>query len=175
MIPGKIENHTAVFTAPTDNEAKIGKLHVRSETQNGIHFMSSAWIPTPAELASINAGAPIILSVSCPDAHPAVALSAGNIPSDNDVPMKGELCYACVGGPPSNWNDLIVIDMRTGDPFVGEALEVNTREGWVVAQLVDADGNRRMDKTGAPMKTKINGKFRLICRSDHGKQKTGGQ
>lgn len=43
--------------------------------------MVSAWLPSPDELASLNAGAPIHLRI-VGTAHPPVMLGVGEIPSD---------------------------------------------------------------------------------------------
>jgi len=46
--------------------------------------METAWFPTPAELAAINQGAPVILRV-IGTGHPPVMLYAGDLPDDDDV------------------------------------------------------------------------------------------
>lgn len=45
----------------------------------GTPAMETAWLPTPAEIAAINAGAPIILRV-LGASHPPVMLYTGEVP-----------------------------------------------------------------------------------------------
>lgn len=51
--------------------------------------METAWFPTPAELAAINAGAPIILRI-LGTAHPPVYIDTGNPPSEFARPSTKE-------------------------------------------------------------------------------------
>jgi len=69
MIPGRIEGANVCFRRPegTTKEQCVD-LWVRREAvdvdgEAWIH-MSPAWIPTPAELAALNAGAAVILSIA---------------------------------------------------------------------------------------------------------------
>ena len=64
MIPGVIEGHNITLT---DSDPRIGD--IKAFRTNG-RFIT-AWIPTPAEVAAINAGQPIYLVV-LGESHPAV-------------------------------------------------------------------------------------------------------
>ena len=168
MLPGKIENHTAKFGAPKGmDQPKVLDLFIRQEMIDGLLFMRSAWHPTPAELAAINAGAPIILGISTPNAHPVVHLGVGNIPNDDadPAPVAGsdEITFAKVGGPPDDWADLRVIDLATDGEFIGSAIEVDTKAGYVIALRVDADGNP-ITEGGIKQTVKIHGRYKLERR-----------
>lgn len=69
MIPGHIEGANVCFRRPEGTtKEQCGDLFVRREVvdvggEAWVH-MSSAWIPTPAELAALNAGAAVILSIA---------------------------------------------------------------------------------------------------------------
>ena len=52
---------------------------VNPETGERYTTMSTAWLPTPEELAALNLGAPLILEIGC-TVHPPVLLSVGDIP-----------------------------------------------------------------------------------------------
>ncbi len=165
MLPAKIENHTAKFGAPSAlTEPKVGILYIREELVDGLRFMRSAWQPTPAELAAINAGAPIILGISTPNAHPVVHMTVGNIPSDDEpAPAADELTFAKVGGPPEDWKDLRIIDLSTGQDFVGSAIEIDTRAGYVITCKVDENGNP-IEVDGVKQTVKIHGRYKLERR-----------
>lgn len=60
----------------TIRDIKIGE-------NKDIPVMQSAWEPTPDELAMINAGAPIILSI-LGTGHPPVMLGVGQLPHEED-------------------------------------------------------------------------------------------
>lgn len=47
----------------------------------------------------------------------------------------GEVTYARVGGPPDDWTDFQVRDLKTGD--LVPAVEVNTAEGWAIIRNAD--------------------------------------
>ncbi len=165
MLPGKIENHTAKF-GPHEAmpDAKCGTLFIRLELIDGLQFMRSAWYPTNAELAAINAGAPIILGISTPNAHPVVHLEAGRLPSDDPPHEDSELTFAKIGGPPADWDKLDVIDLATGKPFLGDAIEVDTKRGYVVAYCMDDMGQPALDENGQKRTVKIAGRYRLERR-----------
>lgn len=67
MRPGDIRFATHSFSAPKGwDEAKNGEcdtLTVRRRNETGNHTFESAWYPTPEELALLNAGEPVILTV----------------------------------------------------------------------------------------------------------------
>ena len=83
MIPARIENPTRNPGAPEGWDAEKNgdcvALAIRDEVWNGMPVMLSAWTPTPAELARLNAGGNIVLCV-VGQVHPPVWLSAGNAP-----------------------------------------------------------------------------------------------
>ena len=51
---------------------------VNPETGQRYTTMSTAWQPTPEELAALNRGAPLILEIGC-TVHPPIRLSVGEI------------------------------------------------------------------------------------------------
>lgn len=67
MIPRRISGHTHALAAPAGwNEARDGNcatLHVRMIRDGDSVLAQSAWEPTPAELAALNAGGSVILNV----------------------------------------------------------------------------------------------------------------
>lgn len=68
MLIRRIKNFTNVFKAPRDWDAeqagRCGDLAVRIvEVPGAGHACESAWEPTPAELAALNAGGSVILRV----------------------------------------------------------------------------------------------------------------
>ena len=84
MNIGNIEGATITLGAPKNwDEERDGKclgLPIRQEVVNGsLPAMTSAWLPTPEELARLNAGAPVLLRVIA-IAHPPVMLDVGQIP-----------------------------------------------------------------------------------------------
>jgi hypothetical protein len=89
MIPGRIEHATRTLGAPEGwDEARDGPcsgLAIRDESVGGLPIMTSAWFPTPDELARIAAGAPVYLSV-CGNGHPPVSLWAGPALNPPDTP-----------------------------------------------------------------------------------------
>jgi hypothetical protein len=58
MIIGVIEGYNCLLKG---NGADVGDLHVVHDRVNGT--MTSAWFPTPAELAALNKGAPVYVSL----------------------------------------------------------------------------------------------------------------
>lgn len=84
MIVARIEGCTRVLGK---TQGFIG-LPIRDQevqdtgTQEVYPAMMSAWEPTPAELAALNAGAKIVLTI-IGQAHPPVALTVGPIPELN--------------------------------------------------------------------------------------------
>lgn len=74
MIPKIIEGWNKKWTTPEGwSKDRCGDLHVKEEMENGIPVMSSAWEPTPAELAILNAGGSVVLGI-IGVAHPPVKL-----------------------------------------------------------------------------------------------------
>jgi len=85
MIPRRISGFTHALVAPTGwNEATDGNcctLHVRMVQEGGHVAAQSAWEPTPEELAMLNAGGSVILSVV--GGQPPVMLSVEAVPADH--------------------------------------------------------------------------------------------
>jgi len=79
MIVGRIANSNFVYKAPS-NMNDCQDLHVCVYEDSDVRIMSSAWMPTPDELARLNAGQPIYLHIYG-SVHPVVAMS---------VPKEGE-------------------------------------------------------------------------------------
>lgn len=65
MIIGRIEGWTHAFGKPEGmTDEQCATLHVRAQRQEDESVtLTSAWFPTPAELAALNAGEPVYLSV----------------------------------------------------------------------------------------------------------------
>lgn len=78
--------------------------------------------------------------------------------------FPGTLTYACVGGPPDDWNNIEIIDLGTGKP-VSAVIECNTAEGWL-ERYVTAPDNALIENpaTGFPLRERIEGNFRLQRR-----------
>lgn len=75
----RIEKADGVFGAPSDwkdDGTSCEGLPVRLIQTDQGPFLVSAWLPTPDELAKLNAGATVKLWVRGPG-HPVVALSVG--------------------------------------------------------------------------------------------------
>lgn len=108
MEIGHIRGATRVLGAPLDLEPQrhgaCAGLPIRDAVyQGGLPDMRSPWFPTPEELARLQAGAPIYLSV-IGETHPPVALSVGLNGEDNeratpvvevatDAPASGPLVF----------------------------------------------------------------------------------
>jgi len=85
MLPARIEDATRYLGAPKgwhpDTDGDCVHLAVRDEVRDGLPIMHSAWEPTPEELALLNAGARVYLSV-VGTGHPPVALWVGDPASE---------------------------------------------------------------------------------------------
>lgn len=81
MIPKRIEGATRYLGAPLgwqpDDDGDCAHLAIKQEFNPP--RMSSAWEPTPDELARIAAGAHVVLTVAG-SGHPPVMLSVGEVP-----------------------------------------------------------------------------------------------
>jgi hypothetical protein len=82
MIPKRIAGATHVFGAPkgwnAEENGHCGQLVIRQAAG----FLESAWEPTPAELAALNAGGHVVLSVF--GGQPPVALSV-ELPTQEEM------------------------------------------------------------------------------------------
>ena len=89
MIPRRISGFTHAMGAPADwNAPKDGNcctLHVRMVRQGRHMAAQSAWEPTPDELAILNAGGSVILSVV--GAQPPVMLSVEQMVDGGGEPL----------------------------------------------------------------------------------------
>lgn len=67
MIPARVEGCTRALGAPPgwtpETSGDCGFLRIRDEMNGDVPAMVSAWEPTPAELAALNAGEKVYLSV----------------------------------------------------------------------------------------------------------------
>lgn len=83
MIPGRIADATLTLGAPDgwdpEKHGPCSGLPVRIDRRCGLPRFSSAWFPTPDEIAAIQAGAPVILRL-VGNGHPPVMLSVGDKP-----------------------------------------------------------------------------------------------
>jgi hypothetical protein len=83
MIPGRIEGATRRLGAPRDwdkdRDGPCSALAIRDEPTDAGPGMTSAWQPTPDEIARLAAGASIYLTI-LGTAHPPVSLAVGNTP-----------------------------------------------------------------------------------------------
>jgi len=75
MIVCMIEGATRILGK---SQGYIG-LPVRDQDADGVHTMTTSWEPTPEELAALQAGAKIELTV-LGTAHPPVILGVGKVP-----------------------------------------------------------------------------------------------
>ncbi len=86
MMVGRIAGATRNLGAPPgwerDKHGACGGLPIRDEMHSpGLPRMVSAWIPTPGELAALQAGAPIYLHV-IGATHPPVWVGVGLPPAE---------------------------------------------------------------------------------------------
>jgi hypothetical protein len=83
MIPVVIEGYTRVLGAPfgwtPETSGPCGALAIRDGMNGDMPNMMSSWEPTPEELAALNAGAKVELSV-IGSGHPPVWVSVGQVP-----------------------------------------------------------------------------------------------
>lgn len=74
MDPVKIEGANLVLGKPSNwTDRECGSLHAYRDTADGVTITTSAWKPTPDELAAINSGATVYLTV-WGQAHPPVSV-----------------------------------------------------------------------------------------------------
>ena len=78
MFPGTIRGHNFTYNAPAgvDNcqDLRVRVDHYRINANTPVRVINSAWFPTPEELAALNAGEPVVLSIYGSD-HPVVSMS----------------------------------------------------------------------------------------------------
>lgn len=87
MLIARIEGATRNLGAPAgwdrDKDGRCLGLPIRDdESDGGLPLMTSAWTPTPEELARLNAGASIHLTI-VGRAHPPVAVEVGQSPGED--------------------------------------------------------------------------------------------
>jgi hypothetical protein len=82
MIPTQIKNADYSFEAPRDWDAEAaghcGNLFVRASKIAGMSVMTSAWLPTPEELAFLNAGGPLLVSI-VGNIQPVISLTVSDL------------------------------------------------------------------------------------------------
>lgn len=76
MLPMRISNATRVLAETQD---EYHALAVRDEVIAGINHMTSLWEPTPAELAQLNAGGHVRLTI-LGNGHPPVMITTQGPP-----------------------------------------------------------------------------------------------
>lgn len=76
MLIGRIRGSNFTYTAPPGMD-NCQDLHVRVDEADGVRTITSAWYPTPDELARLRDGQPIHLHVYG-SGHPVVAMSVPN-------------------------------------------------------------------------------------------------
>lgn len=76
--------------------------------------------------------------------------------------MTEPLTYAVVGGPPDDWNGLLVFDLDSGEE-VREVIEVDTSEGWLVRLKRDENGQFFIDPDAPDeaAKERLEGRFEI--------------
>ena len=83
MIVSRVEGCTRALGAPQgwnpETDGYCGMLPIRDEMRDAMPTMISAWEPTPAELAALNAGAKVVLRVVGVQ-HPPVMIYVGEAP-----------------------------------------------------------------------------------------------
>ncbi len=157
MQPVHIAGAVASAKPPIDwDSEKNGKclaLPLRHIERDGLSFMESAWMPTPEELAMLNAGSPVILSISAPR-HPVVALSVQPPPPE----ITGHTYIDCHA---MDCSGLIVWDEIADQP-VQNCRAANTIEGWADHYPRDAEGHFKRDPdTGACIAERLTGSFSI--------------
>lgn len=79
MIPARIQGCTRALGAPKgwtpETSGPCRGLPIRDEVNGDLPCMTSAWEPTPAELAALNAGGKVYLRIFG-DGHPPVMVYA---------------------------------------------------------------------------------------------------
>ncbi len=80
MLPLRISNGTRILAEGQD---EYYALAIRDEVVEGVPMMTSVWEPTPAELAMLNAGGAVLLTI-CGTVHPPVMLTAQPAPDGKD-------------------------------------------------------------------------------------------
>ncbi|MBY8826096.1 hypothetical protein [Sphingomonas colocasiae] len=69
-----------------------------------------------------------------------------------------DVTYACVGGPPDNWFNLLIVDADGVE--IRDVVEVNAAEGWLVRCLRDANGRPIPGDDGYATE-RLEGQFRI--------------
>jgi len=84
MHIGRVQGANRILGEPKnwdrERDGVCLSLPVRHEVVGGLSQLTSAWLPTPEEIAAIAKGAPILLTITSLT-HPPVMLTVGEAPS----------------------------------------------------------------------------------------------
>lgn len=80
MLPLRISNATRILAQDQDEYLALA---IRDEPVDGNNFMTSVWEPTPAELAQLNSGGAVRLTI-LGYGHPPVMLTTQPAPEASD-------------------------------------------------------------------------------------------
>lgn len=72
MKPVEMQNPDVILKGPSDMP-ECGDLHAVAEVYDERLWLTSVWKPTPEELAALNDGGSVVLSI-CAPRHPVVAV-----------------------------------------------------------------------------------------------------
>lgn len=78
MLPLRISNATRILAEAQD---EYHALAILDEEADGVHYMTSVWEPTPRELADLNAGGAVRLTI-IGTAHPPVMITTQPAPEE---------------------------------------------------------------------------------------------
>lgn len=85
MMPGRIQGATRNLGAPAnwvdDMSGPCAHLPIVDKVEGGLPWMTSAWFPSPDELAAMNAGCAVLLTIQGV-IHPVVSMGVSVPPSD---------------------------------------------------------------------------------------------
>lgn len=158
MIPGRIEGAESVLDPPEnwekDRAGECQRLPIRVTRHAGYIWQQSAWMPSPQEIAAIQRGAPVILSISAP-VHPVVAVNVGAVPGAGD-PVPG-LEYVRADMPIAA--QIEIWDDDLGQPVARPVYEAHLRDGWIKVSRLDHMNRPAFDRFGAPIYDKLHGRF----------------
>lgn len=78
MLIGRIRGANKVYRAPQGMD-NCQDLHVHQQQEHGVTITTSAWFPSPEEMARLQAGQPLWLHIYG-EGHPVVAMT---VPDDD--------------------------------------------------------------------------------------------